>query len=418
MYRLQQQPIPTRTTVAAETSDPTATASAAPQASADATTSTSDSSEDWSPISEAPGTDDTPPATSAINTTDDASDDSRPAGEPTADDTETAISEPQPESSSTATGSDTTGPPESEGLSVADSPIQPVPDDQPADELADAETTTKDRIQIAQVASTDAVIATMSDDQWTALARDVAIDSGTVVVCAPTFRGEMVTADQMLTTMIGPTRVRWESNDGGKQLHLESGRLLLAPGEPESTITMVLADQAVTVTFADAAHVAAVQVTHVRQPGFDPLVEENHIPIRAIAAVQGSITISGQENNEPGGGTLETGQQWVLFGDEEPRITDLEEYPAWVEQPDESDLSLEANARKGLLDLLTDSNQSFEIALREATSFRQSEVAALAGQTLLALRRGDVYFDAVGILNQPKQTSLLAGPLPGFARSH
>ena len=47
--------------------------------------------------------------------------------------------------------------------------------------------------------------------------------------------------------------------------------------------------------------------------------------------------------------------------------------------------------------------QTLETALREATSFRKSEVAALAGQTLLFLGRGDVYFDAVGILNQPDQ---------------
>jgi hypothetical protein len=48
-------------------------------------------------------------------------------------------------------------------------------------------------------------------------------------------------------------------------------------------------------------------------------------------------------------------------------------------------------------------DRPLEIALREATLFRRSEVAALAGQTLLNLGIGDVYFGGDGILSEPKQ---------------
>ena len=84
-------------------------------------------------------------------------------------------------------------------------------------------------------------------------------------------------------------------------------------------------------------------------------------------------------------------------------MIDLEQLPDWVQPSEESDLSLEATARNELLQLLSESDQPLEMALREATRFRKSEVAALAGQSLLSLGYSDVYFGGDGILNRKKQ---------------
>ena len=138
---------------------------------------------------------------------------------------------------------------------------------------------------------------------------------------------------------------------------------------------------------------------HLREPGIDPLDPESHTPVRSIIAVQGTVEISGA-------GTLaiDVGQAWSMHGSEEPVVAHLDPMPKWVQPSDPTDMTLEASdARKGLMELLAEGDQTLETALREATSFRQSEVAALAGQTLLALGRGDVYFEGSGILNQPKQ---------------
>ncbi len=313
--------------------------------------------------------------------------------------TEPPVTESPSEPGGAELGSETeTVPPSSVDLADTDSPAPSIPDAQPANETATDNVPAKDRIQVAEVTSVNALIALLGDEQWEALPTGAPVQTDSAIVCAPTFRGEMVTSNQMQTTLVGPVEVRWQANDVGTEMHLETGRIVLAAGEPESTVTVILAGQPITVTFAEASHVAAVQVSQLRQPGFDPLVEENHTPIRTITAVQGAITISGAGDH-----TLETGQQWMMYGDEEAKVIDVEQLPTWVETPDDTDLTLEANARKELLSLMAEGDQSLEIALREATGYRKSEVAALAGQTLLALHRGDVYFDSIGILNQPKQ---------------
>jgi hypothetical protein len=76
--------------------------------------------------------------------------------------------------------------------------------------------------------------------------------------------------------------------------------------------------------------------------------------------------------------------------------------PDWIDPPDPNESTLQSNARSGLLELLK-GDQPLEITLREATLFRRAEVGALAGQTLLNLGRGDVYFGGDGILSEPKQ---------------
>ncbi len=253
--------------------------------------------------------------------------------------------------------------------------------------------------QVGKITSANTLIAAISGTEWSALDKGAPLETMSTIVCAPTFRAEMVTDDQLTTTMVGPARVRWQvGEEKNKTLHVESGRVLLSPSEADTAVDLVLAGHAVRISFSEPTHVVAISVNHLREPGLDPLRTENLTPVRTITAIQGSVAVTGD-----GDQTLETGQQWMMYGNAEPTITNIDPVPAWVQPPDPNDLSLEANARQGLLGLLAAGEQPLEMALREATSFRQSEVAALAGQTLLALGRADVYFDGAGILNQPKQ---------------
>ncbi len=255
------------------------------------------------------------------------------------------------------------------------------------------------REPIGQVAGSPTLIAAEIGEQWSLLNRGAPIESNSTVICGPTFRAEVVTTDQWIATLIGPARVKWSSDaEQNLTFRLESGRILLSPGKADAAVDLVLAGQPVRVSFVDAAHVVAIAVDHFRQPGSDFLIQDNRTPVRTITTIQGSVAVSGVGEH-----TLETGQQWIMRANEPSTVTDIDPNPTWVMPPDSSDLSLEANARKGLLDLLGEREQPLEMALREATGFRRSEVAALAGQTLLALGRGDVYFDGAGILNQPKQ---------------
>ncbi len=259
--------------------------------------------------------------------------------------------------------------------------------------------------QVAKITSANALVALLDGEKWIQRRKGAPIHTGAVLVCAPTFQAELITNDKLVTTVFGPTKFQWQLNQQTQLvLSIINGRVLVSPGESQSTVNLVLAGQPVQIEFTDASHVAAISVTHSRKPGLDPLVPKNHTAIRSIIAVQGTVSImgTGNENTDPKQ-SIQVGQQWAMSGKNVPTVSEIEPMPKWTQPSVGADMSLEANARKGLMGLLAGGDQTLEMALREATSFRQSEVAALAGQTLLELGKGDVYFDGVGILNQRKQ---------------
>jgi hypothetical protein len=281
---------------------------------------------------------------------------------------------------------------------------RPVTEPPPASELsADLETVAMpdagEAVQVGKITSGNTLIAARSKQDWALLGKGAPVETGVTIVCGPSFNAELETDDGMLIKMFGPNQVSWQAEqDGAAILHLETGKLLISSQQPQSKLALVLAGQQVRLTFADASHVAAIEVRHRRAPGLDPLIAENHVHTRIIRAVQGTIQIDTNDAQ-----TIETGQQWLSADDSAAVISADDPLPVWIAPPAELELSLEATARQGLLELLAENEQGLEIGLREATGFRRAEVAALAGQTLLSLGRGDVYFDAVGILNQPNQ---------------
>jgi hypothetical protein len=279
-------------------------------------------------------------------------------------------------------------PPSTTVMADADQPAPP-----PAEDAVEPA-----RKEVAKVTSQETLLAGLVGEQWMRLTKDMMVVERLKVACAPTFRGRMETADADVT-MVGPAQAEWLVNDQGQvTLSLESGRMLVTAKKAGTTLMVRLGDEAIRLSFAEAGTVAAASVKHFRAPGFDPLLPESRIPLSAVLSVQGTVKLATSETED----ALDTGQQRVRRGSAAPAISPVELAPDWIDPPDRDASSLEASAREGLLELLK-GDQPLEIALRESTLFRRSEVGALSAQTLLVLGRGDVYFGGDGVLSEPKQ---------------
>lgn len=270
----------------------------------------------------------------------------------------------------------------------------------PVPETPDTEEADKPKVAaIGKVMGGDTLLTAWIDGRWARLRKDVVISSGVPISCAPSFRAEILAPNEAKLTLIGPVQASWSIDDDEQPvMHVEYGRVIITAGEPNTEMKIQLGQEMLTLSLAEPQTVAAASVTHFRAPGFDPLNPSNRIPLSGVLSVQGELAVGAEGKSEK----LDTKQQWVKRGKAGPKVSDLDASPAWTDPPDAADVSLEASAREGLLELLK-SEQPLEIALREATLFRRSEVASLAAQSLLSLGLGDVYFSGNGILSEPKQ---------------
>ncbi len=198
--------------------------------------------------------------------------------------------------------------------------------------------------------------------------------------------------------MVGPTQIRWTRHDGDLTLQVDFGRVLLKAIEPDVNVNLMLAEQPVQLHLPDVDTVAAASARRLRLPGADPLAEGNRVSLAGVLLVQGTASLVSGESED----MLVTGQQWIRRGDAVPQISTLDVIPTWIDPPDPTEETLESAARVGLLSII-DGDQPIELALLEATGFRQAEVGALAAEALLFMGRADVYFGSDGVLSEPKQ---------------
>ncbi|TWU47988.1 hypothetical protein [Rubripirellula reticaptiva] len=258
--------------------------------------------------------------------------------------------------------------------------------------------------EIATITTENTLVATNKGlpgeaPKWVRLKKGMTVVPGYSIVCPPTFRATMTSVSGFDVTLVGPAEVVWVADGTGESaLAVISGRLLMKSNKPDVRIDLALGNELVTLSFADIGSVAAASVKHFRAPGYDPKVSENRIELAGVLSVQGSIDLAAEQGEE----TLNTGLQWVKRGAAAPTTSPVDEVPAWISPVSPTATSLAASAREGLLELIK-SDQPLEIALREATLFRRSEVAALAAETLLHMGQGDVYFGNDGILSETKQ---------------
>ena len=251
---------------------------------------------------------------------------------------------------------------------------------------------------MAKLISENALLAIDDEGEWQRLGKDAEVAVAQPLVVGPGFRATLAIPDAEIT-LIGPASARlFSSGNGSLGVHLASGRLLVSAAKPESSVEIQLGKETCSLGLATADTIAAVQLTHTREPGLDPLLAESHVPVRGLVAVQGAVTLDFKEVSQ----TLEPDSQWTQVGGGEPSVESLGEVPEWIAESDAGAEVLAATARNDLLELL-DGAPSLEIGLRELLGFRRSEVVDLAARTLLALGQSDIYFGGAGIFNDPKQ---------------
>ena len=251
---------------------------------------------------------------------------------------------------------------------------------------------------VAKVMSDGTLLAVETEGQWQRLGKDAEVGVQQPLVVSPGFRAKLAIPDAEIT-LVGPCSVMLLPDDAGSLgLRLASGRMLVSAGSPESSVQIQLGEEKCRLQLASPDTIAAIQLTHTREAGLDPLLAENHVAVRHLIAVNGSVTA------EIGGLsiTIESDNRWAQVGGGEPSLEPLDAVPDWaIELVPNADV-LATTARQTLLAMLDDA-PSLEIGLRELLAFRRSEVADLAARTLLVLGKSDVYFGGAGIFNDSKQ---------------
>lgn len=234
------------------------------------------------------------------------------------------------------------------------------------------------------------------------------VSAGQTIVAPALFRPTLVNPSGIEWTLAGPTRMRiGQSGAGGSVTQVLDGRILLSSTQPDVTTFLILGQRQIKIVMPESQTVLAIELTHFRPLGADPLVPANRMLEYRVISVQGTVMIqaipvAGDPNSassEPL--TLETNQQYQGKGIQPATISPVDRLPAWIDADAKKDV-LADSARDGLMEFAT-RDEPIEKSLREAMTFRRVEVAALAAETLLLLGRADVYFGGDGILNRPRQ---------------
>lgn len=281
-------------------------------------------------------------------------------------------------------------PPASKDLEKPDKPpVEPAP---AADVVPVANLTTDKTFLVSRI----------GDGKWLRVGKETMIGDGVPLINPPGFRSSMSIPDgQFVLTLVDATSASWVKSQDENALpnvNIDFGRALLTAKQADVTTTAILGGSPVTITMNEPETVVGIEVRYFRAPGMDPSVPENHARVARVFSIQGDF----QLQTEFGNHTVKTGQQWLLRGAEAAPVGAMTATPAWVDPPNARDASIESEARDGLLQLINN-EQELMLDLREAVTFRRSEVGALAAQTLLLMGHGDVYFGGDGVLGNPKQ---------------
>ena len=252
--------------------------------------------------------------------------------------------------------------------------------------------------RIAKVISDGTLLAVEIDGQWQRFGKDAEVAVQQPLVVAPGFHAKLVIPDAELT-LVGPSSAMLLPDEaGGLGVRITSGRVLVSSKNPEVSVDVQLGEEKYRLQLATPETVAAIQLDHIRESGVDPLLARNHVAVRHLIALNGSVTA------EMGGLSImiESDHQWTQVGRSEPTSEPIDAEPDWANEVVADSDVLATKAREILLEMLGDA-PSLEIGLRELLGYRRSEVADLAARTLLVMGKSDVYFGGAGVFSDPKQ---------------
>lgn len=301
-----------------------------------------------------------------------------------------------------------------DGDGIADADANMAPDDAGPQPDPDA-------VVIAQLMEPDSLVLVRVQDRWRRLRfadedPAVASDDSVPAVAADQsiivpgfFRPIFGSAAGLEWTLVGPARMAatvagsgGDPSSAGVRTRLDEGRLLLASTQDRVLTQLQLGPRKIQVTLPDAQTVLAIEMAYLRSPGSAPDRPEFHEPIYGLVVVQGTANIapaSGGAAFQPV--SLTAGQRWQAAGENPPTVATVDSLPIWIDPPGRLD-PVTQSARENLGKIVRE-GQAIEQSLREAMSFRRSEVGALAAETLLMLGRADVYFGSDGIFRRPGQ---------------
>jgi hypothetical protein len=242
------------------------------------------------------------------------------------------------------------------------------------------------------------LLAQTPNGQWLRVASGGAIPPDAKLILPPTFRAQVKSLDGLNITLVGSIQLTHTRDEAGVILEVAGGKMLVRTSTPDVPARLLLSGQSLTAKLSTPQTVLAIDLTHARAPGADPLDESSHARRVNVLVIQGAAELASSGKTAK----LETGQQWLLIEGSEPTQLAVKEIPDWIDEPDPAETSLASLARSGLLGLISE-QQPVELSLREAVSFRRAEVGALAAEALLTMGRADVYFGGDGVLNNAKQ---------------
>ncbi|NND97339.1 MAG: hypothetical protein HKN47_08435 [Pirellulaceae bacterium] len=331
---------------------------------------------------------------------------------------ETAPTSPTDDAASPVVSDTTSTPPKAAEMASDDAPPESAdladastaPDDMPADAPPTADAIdvptppAADGAPLAKVTSDNMLLlARTKDSPWGRIKKDMMVTPRATVLNPPKFYPTFNVTDKVKVTLSDATEVQFIAPVGIEGasvagVNVAFGRTLIQSTAPDISVPIKVPGYDLIVSMPEPGSVVAVEVRHLRRPGFDPFVAKNHIPIARVLGVEGDVSVSGSAGNHD----LSSKQQVLVRGSDPPKKTDLPMLPDWVDRKETDDSVLDESAREGLLALL-EQEQPILLSLREAVGFRKSEVAALAAQTMLHMGHSDVYFGTDGILSQSKQ---------------
>jgi hypothetical protein len=258
----------------------------------------------------------------------------------------------------------------------------------------------------AKLVSEDVLVAGAAPDQdWKLIEPNAEIVAGRPLVCAPAYRADFaaLSNEEVGFTLVGPARLQLTDSDRTLGMNLEFGRSIIRMVEPGDQLSLQTDALELVGTAESAGAILAVEVSPKRELGTDPMVAENLSTEVQLTSMLGDWSIAGTDAPK----TLGQGQQITITLDADQMVVGevimLDMPVPWVD-PETDTGSLEASAASDLLELVrTDNSPSLVLSLHVALDFRRNEVAALAGQTLLALGDASGYFGVDGLLHNPKQ---------------
>lgn len=242
------------------------------------------------------------------------------------------------------------------------------------------------------------VVIPDSKQQWKRVAPDASVPMNTPVVCAPEFRANLEVGDYKIS-LVGPTEIAWTDDQAAPTVQLIAGHAVIETTKPNITLAVEMAGIPAVLSIADAGTRVGISSEFERRRGMDPLEPQNHQVVASVMAINNNVSV--QANG--GDNLIPMGSKWMAPENEPAQTLVMQTAATWLDPESEQPGSLDAQARESLLTLIND--KPLMVALREALSFRQDEVGALAAKTMLSLGAGDVYFGADGIFNRSRQRS-------------